>query len=48
MKTKYKTIRITPAAHKRLREIYAETGETITNIASRLIEAGDKKKKSSR
>lgn len=41
-KPKYKTIRITPKAHKRLRELYAKTGETITAIASRLIETGKK------
>ena len=41
-KPKYATIRITRKAHKRLREIYAATGETITEIASRLIEKGEK------
>jgi len=41
-KPKYATIRITRKAHRRLRQIYAETGETITSIASRLIEKGKK------
>ncbi len=43
-KPKYTTIRITPKAHRVLRMIYAKTGETITEIASRIIEAGEKKK----
>ncbi len=40
---KHKLIRVTAAAHKRLREFYAEDGETMTDIASRLItgEMGD-------
>ncbi len=37
---KYKIIRVTEKAHHRLRELYVDTGETLTDIASRLIIEG--------